>query len=162
MQLVQANPLIWADSISAGWTGWEVLTVYDEWKMVLVMVMFEIEREKMAVVCPSADTADTAAHCESLQRDWIIQKCCADFPPVVKVQLKVSRKASVWKSQAVGHPQLCKKLSVLTLMKPWWLLYFGNHCNRLSCGYLCRLHNWNGDWLSFRYGEHVFISCCCP
>ena len=26
--LVQANPLIWADS--AGWTSWEVLTVRDE------------------------------------------------------------------------------------------------------------------------------------
>ena len=85
--------------------------------MVLVMVLFEIERVKMAVVCPSADTAVTATHCESLQRNWIIQKCCADFPPVVKVQLKVGRKASVWKSQAVGHPQLRKKLAVLTLMK---------------------------------------------
>ena len=68
MQLVQANLLIWADS--AGWTGWEVLTVHDEW-MALVMVLVEVERVKMAVVCPSADTE---AHWESLQRDWIIQK----------------------------------------------------------------------------------------
>ena len=30
MLLMWANPLIWADS--AGWTGWEVLTVCDEWK----------------------------------------------------------------------------------------------------------------------------------
>ena len=28
VRLVRANPLIWADS--AGWTGWEVLTVHDE------------------------------------------------------------------------------------------------------------------------------------
>ena len=86
MQLVRANPLIWADSDSAGWTGWEVLTVHDECRMTLVMVLVEVERVKMAVVCPSADTE---AHWESLQRDWIIQKCCADFPSVVKVQLKV-------------------------------------------------------------------------
>ena len=58
VRLVQANPLIWADSDSAGWTGWEVLTVYDEWKMALatVLVEVEVERVKMAVVCPSADT----------------------------------------------------------------------------------------------------------
>ena len=50
--------LIWADSDSAGWTGWEVLTVHDEWKMALVTVLVEVEveRVKMAVVCPSADT----------------------------------------------------------------------------------------------------------
>ena len=49
-----ANPLIWADSDSASWTGWEVLTIHDEWKMVLVTV--EVERVKMAVVCRSANT----------------------------------------------------------------------------------------------------------
>ena len=59
MRLVQANPLIWADS--AGWTGWEVLTVHDKWKMALVMVLVEVERVKMAVVCRSADTV---AHLE--------------------------------------------------------------------------------------------------
>ena len=32
----------WADS--AGWTGWEVLTVHDEWKMALVTVLVEVER----------------------------------------------------------------------------------------------------------------------
>ena len=42
MRLVQANPLIWADS--AGWTGWEVLTVHDEWKMTLVMVLVDVEK----------------------------------------------------------------------------------------------------------------------
>ena len=52
VRLVWANPLMWADS--AGWTGWEVLTVHDEWKMALVMV--EVERVKMAVVCRSAGT----------------------------------------------------------------------------------------------------------
>ena len=52
MRLVQANPLIWADS--AGWTGWDILTVLDEWQMALVMVL--VERVKMAVVCRSADT----------------------------------------------------------------------------------------------------------
>ena len=25
---------------------------------------------------------------------------------------------------------------------------------------LCRLHNWNGEWLSIRDGEYVFTSCC--
>ena len=52
---MQANPLIWADSESAGWTSLEVLTVHDEWKMALVMVLVDVERVKMAVVCPSAD-----------------------------------------------------------------------------------------------------------
>ena len=58
VRLVQANPLIWADSDSAGWTGWEVLTVHDKWKMALVTVLVdvEVERVKIAVVCPSADT----------------------------------------------------------------------------------------------------------
>ena len=42
VQLVEANPLLWADS--AGWTGWEVLTVHDEWKMALVTVLVEVER----------------------------------------------------------------------------------------------------------------------
>ena len=51
VQLVRANPLIWADS-----AGWEVLTVHDEWKMALVTVLVEVERVKMAVMCPSADT----------------------------------------------------------------------------------------------------------
>ena len=54
MRLLRANPLIWADS--AGWTGWEVLNVLDEWKMALVTVLVEVERVKMAVVCPSVDT----------------------------------------------------------------------------------------------------------
>ena len=51
---MQANPLFWADS--GGWTGLEVLTVHDEWKMALVTVLVEVERVKMAVVCPFADT----------------------------------------------------------------------------------------------------------
>ena len=55
VQLVCANLLIWADSDYAGWTDWEVLTVHDEWKMALVTVLVEVERVKMAVVCPSAD-----------------------------------------------------------------------------------------------------------
>ena len=59
VRLVQANPLIWAES--AGWTGWEVLTVLDEWKMALVPVLVEVERVKMAVVCQSAGTV---AHLE--------------------------------------------------------------------------------------------------
>ena len=54
VRLVRANPLIWADS--AGWTGWEVLTVHDEWKMALVTVLVEVERVKMAVVYRSAGT----------------------------------------------------------------------------------------------------------
>ena len=54
MQLVQDNPLISADF--AGCTGCEVLTVLDEWKVTLVTVLVEVEREKMAVVCRSAGT----------------------------------------------------------------------------------------------------------
>ena len=46
---------IWADF--AGWTGWEVLTVLDEWKMALVTVLVEVERVKMVVVYQSAGTA---------------------------------------------------------------------------------------------------------
>ena len=81
---MRANQLIWADY--AGWTNWEVLNVHDEWNMALVTVLVEVERVKMAAVCRSADTE---AHWEELQRDWIIQKCCAEFPPVVKVKLKL-------------------------------------------------------------------------
>ena len=51
---MRANPLIWADS--AGWNGWEVLTVLDEWKIALVTVLVEVERVKMAVVCQSPGT----------------------------------------------------------------------------------------------------------
>ena len=54
VRLVQANLLIWADS--ASWTGWEVVTVHDEWKMALVTVLVVVERVKMAVVCTSANT----------------------------------------------------------------------------------------------------------
>ena len=70
----------------AGGTGWEVLTVLDEWRMALVTVLVEVERVKVVVVCRSAGTV---LHRESLQRDLIIKKCCVDFPPVVKLQLKV-------------------------------------------------------------------------
>ena len=48
MRLVRANPLIWADS--AGWTGWEVLTVHDEGKMALVTVLVENERVSTLVI----------------------------------------------------------------------------------------------------------------
>ena len=54
--------------------------------MALVTVQVEVERVKMVVVCRSAGTV---VHRELLQRDWIIQKCCVDFPPVVKLQLNV-------------------------------------------------------------------------
>ena len=53
---MQANPLIWADSDRAGWTGWEVLTIHDEWKMALVTVLVEVEMVKMAVMFRSANT----------------------------------------------------------------------------------------------------------
>ena len=81
---MQANLLIWADS--AGWTGWEVLTIHDEWKMTLVTVLVEVERVKMIVVCLSAGPV---VHWKSIIRDWIIQKRYVEFPPVVKLQLKV-------------------------------------------------------------------------
>ena len=58
MRLVWAYPLIWADSDSASWTGWEVLNVHDEWKMALVTVLVEVERVKMAVVCSSVDNPE--------------------------------------------------------------------------------------------------------
>ena len=51
---MRTNLLIWADS--AGLTGWEVVTVHDEWKMALVTVLIEVGKVKMAVVCRSADT----------------------------------------------------------------------------------------------------------
>ena len=54
MRLVRPNLLIWADS--AGWTGWEVLTTHDGWKIALVTVLVEVEKVKMAVVCSSVDT----------------------------------------------------------------------------------------------------------
>ena len=81
---MQADLFIWADF--AGWTRWEVLAVLDEWKMALVTVLVEVERVKIVVVCQSAGTAPLW---ESIQRDWIIQKCCVDFPPVVQLQRKV-------------------------------------------------------------------------
>ena len=74
--LVWANPLIWADS--AGWTGGEVLTVYDEWKMALVMVLVEVERVKMVVVL----SADTVEHLGWCQRGRIILKSYVDCLPV--------------------------------------------------------------------------------
>ena len=46
---MEADLLIWADS--AGWTGWEDLTVLDEWKMALAMVLLEVERVKMVEEC---------------------------------------------------------------------------------------------------------------
>ena len=46
MRLVWANPQIWADSDSAGWTGWKFLTDHDEWKMALLMVLVEVKRVK--------------------------------------------------------------------------------------------------------------------
>ena len=49
---------------------------------------------------------------------------------------------------------------VRDIMLTCLVLHFGNHCNRLCCGCLCRLHNWNGDCLSFRCGEYVCTSCC--
>ena len=51
---MQADLLI--RSHSAGWTGWEILTVLDEWKMALVTVLVEVERVKMVVVYQSAGT----------------------------------------------------------------------------------------------------------
>ena len=56
VRLVRTNLLIWTDSDSVGWTGWEVLNVHDELKMALVTVLVEVERVKMAVVCQSVDT----------------------------------------------------------------------------------------------------------
>ena len=51
---MHASLLILADS--AGWTGWEVLLVLAEWYLALVMVLVEVVRVKMVVVCPSAGT----------------------------------------------------------------------------------------------------------
>ena len=66
------------------WLGGLVL---DEWKVALVTVLVEVESVTIVVVCQSTGTA---VHWESLQRDWIIEKCCVDFPPVVKLQMKRS------------------------------------------------------------------------
>ena len=81
--LTQVDLLIGADS--AGWNGWEMLTVLDEWKMALVTVLVEVERVKMVVVCRSAGTV---VHLESHQRGLTIQNCCVDFPLVVQMQRK--------------------------------------------------------------------------
>ena len=81
--LMQADLLIWSDS--AGWTGREVLTVLDEWKLALVTVLVEVERAKMVVVCQSAGTV---VHLESHQRGLTIQKCCVDYTLVVLMQWK--------------------------------------------------------------------------
>ena len=67
--LMQGDLLIWADS--AGWTSWTGLTVFDEWKMAMVMMLVEVERVKMVVVCQSAGTV---VHLESPQRGLTIQK----------------------------------------------------------------------------------------
>ena len=44
------------------------------------MVLVEVERVKMVVVCQSAGTVVCM---EYFQRDLIIQKCCVDCLPVV-------------------------------------------------------------------------------
>ena len=79
--LMQAESAIWADS--ACWTGWEVLTVLDEWKITLVLV--GVERVKMAVVCRSTGTV---VHLGSDERGSTIHNCCADCLPVVLIQWK--------------------------------------------------------------------------
>ena len=56
VRLVRANLLIWADS--TGWTGSEVMTLHDEWKMALMTVLVEVERVKIVMVCRSADTVE--------------------------------------------------------------------------------------------------------
>ena len=81
---MRANLLIWADS--AGWTGYEVLTVHDEWKMALVTVLVEVEKVKMVVVCQSAGTVE---HLGWRRRGWIILKCYVDSLSVVLMQRKV-------------------------------------------------------------------------
>ena len=83
---MQAFLLIWADSACC--TGWEVLTVLDGWKMTLAIVLVEVERVKMVVVCPSAGTVVCL---ECFQSDLTIQKCCVDHPPVVLMQRKVGK-----------------------------------------------------------------------
>ena len=49
------------------------------------MVLVEVERVKMVVVCRSAGTV---VHLVSHQRGLTIQKCCVDFPLVVQMQWK--------------------------------------------------------------------------
>ena len=53
--------------------------------MALVTVLVEVERVKMVVVCPSADTVE---HLGWRRRDWIILKCYVDCLPVVLIQRK--------------------------------------------------------------------------
>ena len=69
--------------IRAGWC--KVLPVLDEWKMVLVTELVEVERVKMVVVCQSAGTV---VHLESHQRGLTIQKCSVDSSLVVQMQRK--------------------------------------------------------------------------
>ena len=56
------------------------MTVHDEWKIVLVPVLVEVERVKMVVVCRSADTVE---HLGWRRRGWIILKCYVDCVPAV-------------------------------------------------------------------------------
>ena len=54
--------------------------------MALVTVLVEVERVKMVMVCPSADTVEHSGWC---QRGWIILKCYVDCLPIVLIQQKV-------------------------------------------------------------------------
>ena len=47
-----------------------------------------------------------------------------------------------------------------TFFKVFFFNFFNFFCFLWKFISLSRMHNWNGDWLSIWYGEHVFISCC--
>ena len=111
VRLVRANPLIWANSDSAGWTSWEVLTVHDEWKMALVTVLVDVERVQMAVVCPSVDTE---AHWAAKRLDN--QEVLCWFSSCCEGATEGGLKMICLKSQTVGYPQLRKKLAVLMMV----------------------------------------------
>ena len=78
---------------------------------------------------------------------------------MVKVQLKVGRKSSVWKSQAVGHPQLCKKLADADEgLDGCCTLAITVTGSPVAVCVGCTTGMETG-W-SFWYGEYVFTSCC--
>ena len=144
--LMQADLLIWADS-----AGWEVLTVLDEWKIALVMVLVDVEGENGCGV----SICRTVVHLESPQRDLTIQKCCVDCPRPDATKGGLTLFAGL-------------KLNIKRLKVPGcWSSTTKKDagCADASCAGCCtlaitvegcvvrRLHNWYGDWLSIWYSE---------
>ena len=81
---------------------------------------------------------------------WL-SSCCPDPTEGrlagFKVNISCLEVTGCWSSTAK------KDAGCAVLMLTVVVAYFGNHCSRLCCGYLRRLHNWYGNWLSIGDGE---------